>query len=387
MQSTPHYTPELGKLNYEKSRLLALYKDAGLTAIPLTPGSKQCRVKGWQKRQQLELWARAPEDANVGLRCGDGELSIIDADDFPTAEIVWRKLEGLGVDPAGVMTPDGFQFYHRTPDVPEHVTVLKLKADGLTGELRLKRAYGATAPSVVGNWHYVLFGEIQSRAQIDLADLLRMLGLELPAEKPLPEETGWRPVLRIRLPREAYALAEQIQAAVPGERVGKYRTRSEALGWLFDWCLMYGLTEREAANLVGPLQGRPLIYLAQDAGRIYRKRLHERRHLLLLAQEAASLPPSTPSVEDMGHNYPKHAGGRPVETGTADILRAAALLAYQAGEGFLMHGTQVAQIAKVTDRTARRYMAKLAEGEWLLPGKRGRYRGYFVNSERSGGNT
>jgi len=92
-------------------------------------------------------------------------------------------------------------------------------------------------------------------------------------------------------------------------------------------------------------------------------------------------------VEDMGHNYPKHAGGRPVETGTADILRAAALLAYQAGEGFLMHGTQVAQIAKVTDRTARRYMAKLAEGEWLLPGKRGRYRGYFVNSERSGGNT
>src|SRR5690242_3705761 len=84
--------------NFDAGRAHEQYTSLGFEAIPLKPLSKLPLVWGWQNREPLHQWYRAPQDSNIGLRAGNGK-AFIDCDDknHPgTFENVVRWLDGLG---------------------------------------------------------------------------------------------------------------------------------------------------------------------------------------------------------------------------------------------------------------------------------------------------
>jgi hypothetical protein len=71
---------------------------AGYDVIPLVPSSKSPLRKAWEKRPTVSQWYNAPDNANIGLRAGNGR-AFIDCDDkkIPgTSEAVIRWMDGLG---------------------------------------------------------------------------------------------------------------------------------------------------------------------------------------------------------------------------------------------------------------------------------------------------
>jgi hypothetical protein len=76
------------------------YVELGFETLPLLPGTKQAILKAWQSRSPLDMWRNAPENANLGIRCGGStNLAVIDCDEKEkpgTFENIVRFMSGLG---------------------------------------------------------------------------------------------------------------------------------------------------------------------------------------------------------------------------------------------------------------------------------------------------
>lgn len=227
---------------------LERYKSHDMTTIPLIPGGKRPLKKGWQRLSSEEQWSRVTTTANVGVRAGDGDLLILDCDDLPTGELLWRWLEGLGVNVVGVHTRRGCQFYVRT-EVPMDFTKSKMPSD-FEGDVLGRRSYGVAVPSVVDGWTYKSIGELGSMPVVEWRDLSWLVpARQVASPDALHDEvltSEGLPVKLLKRPmsQKVKAQLNWLRSATQGQSMNGYTSRSEVvraavlelsiLGWSFE---------------------------------------------------------------------------------------------------------------------------------------------------------
>ena len=86
------------KLIVDTNELHAQYLDLGYSPIPLCPNQKHPLRSGRQRTPTARQWHKAPGDANIGLRAGNGKAFFdCDNDDDPhTFQNLANWLDGLG---------------------------------------------------------------------------------------------------------------------------------------------------------------------------------------------------------------------------------------------------------------------------------------------------
>jgi Bifunctional DNA primase/polymerase, N-terminal len=204
------------------------YAEFGFDTLPLAANSKRAIVKDWQNRDSVDLWRNAPEDSNIGLRCGgDSWLAVLDADDKnnpQTSQNLARFLAGLGFDWADyptIATPNGGKhfYFHLDGNLPGNVRLLSPKFGA--GEFRFGRgAYVGAPPSIVeGNPYRQIAGDLRSLPRIEVKDVLPILANQtaMNAAATTTSNTGITPTA----PPKALELLQ-------GNWRGKYPDRSRA---------------------------------------------------------------------------------------------------------------------------------------------------------------
>lgn len=345
------------------------YEEAGISTLPLKPGTKKCSIRGWPDKSPAELWEGATTAANIGVRAGDAGLLVLDCDNDVTAELVLRWLSGLGIDyPPGTLTRRGQHIYLET-QIPPDFHLAAFSDPTMVGEVRGWRSYAVAPPSLVSGWRYTPVRDVRQRPLIRWQDVLK-LPISTPKTIPPPVKAMTH-LLRGTLCAGALELAEAIRLADAGSQVAgfghTYSSRSEALAVFWRRTLEAGLRPREAVAVLGAIPGRSTRDLEADAARVYGKVLASRSAYSQIAKDAASF--SFPGRADVVRNQAK-------------VLRAAATLATQKGGGYLLHGAEVAQVAKLPRQSTVRMMGRLVEAGYLTRAKRGKWQGFFVAVSR-----
>lgn len=168
---------------------------AGYDVIPLVPASKLPLRKAWEKRPTVSQWYKAPTDANIGLRAGNG-IAFIDCDDGHeggqgTFENVTNWLAGLGHD------RDTLPIVQTASGVGRHVYVnfsgalLGSRRNFITtfgvGDFRYGAAsYVATFPDVIaGQGEYKLLqGDINRLPVLDIKDIASLVDINKAVNEP-----------------------------------------------------------------------------------------------------------------------------------------------------------------------------------------------------------
>jgi Bifunctional DNA primase/polymerase, N-terminal len=182
----------------------ANYANLGFDTVPLHPNSKDAIDTRWPEREPADMWAKAPADANVGIRgAGLALAAFMDADEYKrpgTLANVQNWLWGLGFEPGGypvVASASGrgrhiyLSLIGELPGDARH-----LAADIGAGEFRYGRgALVVACPSVVGERRYQLLeGDYRQPARVTVADVLPLLqnkSLEAVAPKPRVSSSAW----------------------------------------------------------------------------------------------------------------------------------------------------------------------------------------------------
>lgn len=205
----------------------------GFDAIPLIPNRKQPLVKGWQRQLPSEMWDHAPDDANIGLRCGGKlQFAAFDADDknaAGTSDNVLRHFAGLGLNESDypqVATPsDSRHFFIRIAELLVGNYCHLSRATG-AGEFRYGMgAQIAAPPSQIPKGNYRLIaGNLANLPIISIADLLPLL----PPRGDWLQQRG-RPIKPIFIePRTGRTLSQNAEALLRGESLNRFHSRSEA---------------------------------------------------------------------------------------------------------------------------------------------------------------
>jgi hypothetical protein len=214
--------------------------EAGYDVIPLRPASKLPLRKAWERRPTVSQWHNAPNDANIGLRAGNGK-AFIDCDDGHkngqgTFENVTRWLAGMGYD------RESLPVVQTASGIGRHVYV------NFTGNLFGSRRnfmssfgvgdfrYGvasqvATFPSVIedGGEYKLLQGDITRLPVLDIKDIASLVDINAVVTEPKQNK---RP--------SALALA-----IMQGTKPERYATASEAEAGLVLSLLNSGFTYEE----------------------------------------------------------------------------------------------------------------------------------------------
>src|SRR5687768_12040279 len=162
------------------NEVLTQYIQQGYDCIPLKPLSKLPFSKGWQTREPFQQWRNASEDANFGLRAGNGK-AFIDCDDknqLGTSATVTRWLDGLGYqegDYPMVQTPSGGN--HVYVNFTGSLLGSKRNLSIGSGEFRYNSgAYVAAPPSVVETGIYKLLeGNVAQLPTLDIHDIAGLI--------------------------------------------------------------------------------------------------------------------------------------------------------------------------------------------------------------------
>lgn len=99
----------------EREPWLSWYAARGLATLPLVPRGKRPLRSGWQRPDPL-AWTHAPEDANVGILCGDASDGLVVLDfDTPNGlrEASGMKPDELAVHTLVARTARGWHVYAR----------------------------------------------------------------------------------------------------------------------------------------------------------------------------------------------------------------------------------------------------------------------------------
>jgi len=201
-----------------------IYAGLGFDTLPLLPGTKEAASASWPTAWPDEMWERAPDSANIGIRCGgESQLAVMDCDeeDAPgTFAHVQDFLFGLGFEPGSypvVQTASGVgrQIYVTlTGTLPGHSR--KWGATFGAGEFRYgPGAYVVAPPSIVDGATYTLIsGDFRQLPAVSVADILPLLN-----DKSTVPEAAAPP----SIPRLAWRILSG-----EAEAIDKYQSRSEA---------------------------------------------------------------------------------------------------------------------------------------------------------------
>lgn len=181
-----------GQKQFKYGREIDQYIEWGFDAIPLRPFTKRPLCNAWSSIRPDKQWEDAPEDVNVGIRCGGANnIAVLDADDKNkpgTALAIQNHLLGLGINPKEmpiVKTASGVgkHTYFRLEENLEG-NMKQLRGD-LAGEFR----YGPGAivvapPSEFDNTRYELvngdFRNLPILSFQDIAPLVEALDTLVP---------------------------------------------------------------------------------------------------------------------------------------------------------------------------------------------------------------
>lgn len=234
----------------EIQQALIFYSSLGFDALPLTPNSKKCKIKGWQNGDPEEMWKQAEEGANIGIRAGGkARVAILDFDDKEqpgTSKNGLRWLSGLGLDPGDyplVKTASGVgsHVYVRLEEFLEGA-YLRFSDEFGAGEFRYgEGAYVVAPPSIVnGKKYQVLSGSFENIPTLMLQDLSQIVDLPKTA---LPFEVTHLQQNKVkRIPKSTLALLK-------GIGVEKYHSRSEAEQAILTGLVNKGFTYEETLQL------------------------------------------------------------------------------------------------------------------------------------------
>lgn len=168
------------------------YADLGYCCIPLKPGEK-IPIDGhsWKNTPLDVLWENAPENANIGLRCGGANhLLVIDCDEKNkpgTFDNTSRYLAGLGININScpiVSTASG---------IGKHIYLQSLNSPGGSysllspkygsGEVRHSDGCYVVAPPSIytgGGEYHLINGDFSALAKVDFSDILPLLKKNAP---------------------------------------------------------------------------------------------------------------------------------------------------------------------------------------------------------------
>ncbi|MBI4672783.1 MAG: bifunctional DNA primase/polymerase [Chloroflexi bacterium] len=202
------------------------YERLSYETLPLRADTKDAFLKDWQHREPREMWKHAPENANVGIRCGGARrLAIVDADNKNeprTSERVANFFAGLGLhenDYPQVATPNAGQHFYIALADERAGAYCQLSPEMGSGEFRYGRgAYVAAPPSQIGERNYILAsGDFGKLPRVALSDLRPILA----SENTTPQSARLFPIASVPTPsRRALALLR-------GEGMERYHSRSE----------------------------------------------------------------------------------------------------------------------------------------------------------------
>lgn len=177
------------------------YEQLGFDTIPLRAGTKIPINRDWPNSSPYRMWKIAPDDANIGIRTGDG-LAVLDCDDKNspgTYENVASWLIGLGYE--------NFPLVQTASKVGRHIYVnysgdfgvghsRKFKSDFGSGELRFGNgAQVAAPPSVITNEgdYRLIDGDLRHLPLIDLDDIQAIVSsqpVSVPASTGVPKRAA-----------------------------------------------------------------------------------------------------------------------------------------------------------------------------------------------------
>jgi len=323
-----------------------MFNAAGLTTLPLIPGGKSCVIKGWTTMPSSDLWEEAEDDANIGLRCGDGGLGALDPDDERANRAIASWHKGMGIDPVGVVTrPDRMQYYLLTefPEGFHRGTLTDLNGDALG-----PHSLSCTAPSRVNGFQRYLVGDIGQLTYVQFRDLpvtwaaqhkltipaelegrlaeLGLYGLGLRATR---ANTNTLDCVRLfgfseQWIEEAGRLASRLHATKPGHPVqlesgAYYPSRSEAIWSITRTLLKVDWDIEKICEFIGHVPGR-MVDIEDDVRRCQATLISERMPLI---EQLEQLPETLDTS--------RHATGRATD---GKVMSGLLRLAIQFGPEF-----------------------------------------------------
>jgi len=337
------------------------YEALGFTTIPLIPGTKVTKNKGWPSRESEDMWRDQSSDSNVGIRMGgDLHLAVIDCDEksLPgTFEMVSLFLLGMGYKPGDyplvqTASETGRHIYLRLDGSLEKQIYFLAEEFG-AGELRVgPGAYVVATPSMVGGVKYTLlsghFDTIPVVPVSILLPLIRTLDHTL-AQPKWPITSADDP----KIPR----LAQELLA---GNSFPRYRSRSEHEYALILCLINAGFTRDEILELLkthpGPGKFQEMYQSEPDAAIVYFNRSYEQALQYSTANESPGRTVARLAIEGAG-SLPWR--GR---TGSSDraVFLAHASIAFDAGRiTYAASSRELAERANMTHRTASRATNRL----------------------------
>jgi len=203
------------------------YTHLGFDTLPLQPGSKKARLKGWPRIPPTQMWQGAPQDANIGVRAGGpAQVAIIDCDEKNGPGTLHRFqnwLDSLGYQPGDyplirTASGDGRHIYVTfTGELAGNFGIVSESFGA--GEFRYgPGAYVVAPPSMVqGNTYNLLAGDFRCLPALDNADVLQFLNKQPVDNKQAEQSCRLYP----RIPRRTLALLN-------GKGFERYLSRSEA---------------------------------------------------------------------------------------------------------------------------------------------------------------
>ena len=196
---------------------------AGYDVIPLVPSSKSPLRKAWEKRPTVSQWYKAPNDANLGLRAGNGK-AFIDCDDGHkngqgTFENVTRWLAGLGYDCETLPVVQTASGVGRHIYVNFSGALLGSRRNFVTsfgvGDFRYgMAAQVATYPSTIagGGEYKLLQGDITQLPVLDIKDIASLVDINK----------------AVTDPKQSKRMSPLALAIMQGAKPERYATASEA---------------------------------------------------------------------------------------------------------------------------------------------------------------
>ncbi len=168
------------------------YADLGYCCIPLKPGEK-IPIDGlpWKITPIDVLWENAPENANIGLRCGgDKHLLVIDCDEKNTPgtfDNTRRYLAGLGINVnscpiVSTASRIGRHIYLQCLNSPGGSFSL-LSSEFGSGEVRHSDGCYVVAPPSIytgGGKYELITGDFSTLPKVDFSDILPLLKKNAP---------------------------------------------------------------------------------------------------------------------------------------------------------------------------------------------------------------
>lgn len=211
-----------------------LYDALGYETVPLEPNTKKPIPSKWQKRTPREMWKNAPENANIGLRCGGFlRFGVLDGDDknaVGTSDRITRYLDGLGLHEGAyplIATPSNSRHFYLALAESVVGNYCHLSPEIGAGEFRYGiGAQVAASPSIVGGISYRLIaGDFARLPTIRLADIRPILVLTENSDQEPPSQIASPPAIAKLAPR---SVSRAAWALIKGKGIERYPSRSEA---------------------------------------------------------------------------------------------------------------------------------------------------------------